>query len=413
MTFVPIRNDNAYIAAGMQSVQGTPVAPDHFFRWLDGSGLEPDLKTEELWEGDGSRNLGQVFKNGQKWKVKLKLAPRPDELAYLEAMAAGTSPDTLTSALVTTTTAGTTANTSTTVPLTSVAGLGSSGTVTMVLEKGTANEEFVVFNLPPSSLTLTVASTYNSGKFLLTHASGVAIQTAANHVIVPKTDGKYSSWEVALGSLSGSAGDTFRLTDCKVSTIKRDGEHGKPLYLELEVIGIACVIQNSPTTVVLENRQIFLYQQASFTLNGSTSGDAKGIDKFSIDQKNMLDDTMQTTAVTLAALVYGNYELKLTASIIMQTWALAKLALLGSTTGTTDAQAIGTGAFIVTFTQADSFHTVTYNIPFMAYVAGKLGAMKKDGKHYELPVEGTATSNAGANANLLTTTINNLTNTAY
>lgn len=54
MGIIPIRADNAYVGMALQSLQGTPVAPNYFFRWLDGTKMEYDMKVEEVWEGDGN-----------------------------------------------------------------------------------------------------------------------------------------------------------------------------------------------------------------------------------------------------------------------------------------------------------------------------------------------------------------------
>lgn len=413
MTFTPLRNDNAYFGFAKQSTQGTPVAPDHFIRWLDGSGLEPDLKTEEMWEGDGSRNLSQIIKNGQKWKIKLLFYARPDAVAYFGAASSGASSDTYTAPVLSTTTATTaiTGGTSTTATLTSVVGLPVSGTIQLMFDKGLSTEEVVTVNLPPSGSVVTVTA---SGKFVQNHAIGAAVQTVAVHTIVPKFDGSYYTAEVALGDLNGGAGDTYRITDCKVSDIKYSVNAGGALIVEVMLTGIANVAQGSPSTPVWENRPIFLFQQVTRTLNGvNESGDALGIEKLTVELKNALDDAIQTNAVTMAAIIFGNFELKITLDLIVQTLALVRLTYLGSTTGTVDSQVIGLGSLTLLFTLPDGLHTISIAIPTIAYVVTKPPTPKKDGKHYTMQVQATATSNVGQNANMVTLVVGNVINSAY
>ena len=238
-TFTPIRNDNAYFAIGVQTVQGTPVAPSTFVRWLDGSSAEPDLKTEEIWEGDGSRNVSQVIKNGQKWKIKIVFYPRPEQLALFEALSMGISSDAFTLPVNTTLTGPVTAGVTGNVGITVTTNLPGSGTKALMIDKGLSSEEVVLFAMPPSGSTITVSSLYNGGKFATTHISGAAIQGPSAHVITEQADGVYVSTEVCLGALNGGAGETFRIRDCKVDTIKRTGERGKPLEIDERRVAVA------------------------------------------------------------------------------------------------------------------------------------------------------------------------------
>lgn len=412
MTFIPIRNDNAYFGFAKQTTQGTPVAPDHFIRWLDGSGIEPDLKTEEIWEGDGSRNLSQIIKNGQKWKIKLLFYARPDSAGYFGAASSGASSDSYIAPFTTTTmTAAITAGVSTTATLTSVASIGSGSGIALMFDKGLATEEVVTVLLPPVGNVVTIQSL---GTFKQNHAIGATVQGLASHTITPKVDGSYYTSEVCLGDLNGGAGDTYRITDCKVDSIKYSCNAGGALMVEVALTGIANVAQVSPSTTTFENRPIFLFQQVIRVLNGvSESGDALGIEKLSIEQKNALDDAIQTNAVTMAAIIFGNFELKVTLDLIVQSLALVRLTYLGSTAGTVDSQVIGLGALALQFALPDNFHAINIAIPTIAYIVTKPPTPKKDGKHFTMQVQATATSNLGQNANVVTLTVANAINSAY
>ena len=89
------------------------------------------------------------------------------------------------------------------------------------------------------------------------------------------------------------------------------------------------------------------------------------------------------------------------------------LVYFGGTSGTADAQAIGAGAFVVTFTQPDTFQSISYSIPVTHY--SKVGGItpKKDGKAYRQDVSATGVSNMGANAYIVQATINNTQTSEY
>lgn len=416
MTLVPIRNDNAYLGFAKQSVQGTAVAPTVFPRWLDGSSLEIDASMEDIWEGDGSRHLSQVIRNKQSVKVKLSFNPRPVELGFFEAAAMGTSSDAVTAAtLATTITGAVTAGVSASATLTSVTGLGVSGTVSMVLEAGTSNEEVAIFQLPASGSTLTLVSSYNNGtgKFAKSHAMSSAIATSTAHVLTDQVDSPYYTMEVCLGGLNGGAGPTLRIKDCKLDQIKRSGKAGSLIGYEIDFVGTATTSTGAPATVTLEAHQPFFYTTGSWTLNSATTGDAANVESFDITQKNNVDTTIQTEAITMAAYIFGNINVDFGASVVMTNSDLIALTYFGSASGTTDAQAIGVGNLTLLFTQADGFHSVQYLAPTLHYTKASPPQPKKDGKHFVQPISASSVSNNGANAYLLQTTVNNAQSASY
>jgi hypothetical protein len=415
MTIVPIREDNAYVAAGLQSAQGTPVTPSYCFRWLDGSKLEFDMKTLEVWEGDGSRHLSQLIKEHQMVKLNLKLYPRPIEVGFLESAAMGIGADTYTAASINTTvSANTTAGASTiNVPVNT--GLTGAGTITLVVGAGSVNEEVATFVTPVTGAgpyTLTVAA---SGSLKNAHSTSDVIRSYSQHVLSDQNDSAYYTFEVGLGSLNGGAGPSIRVTDCKVEEIKRHAKAGSLLEYELTVYGLASVSQGSPLTVTYENHSPFLYSQSNggWTLNGSTTGDAAAVSSFNIDQKNNIDTSVQAEQLSLAALVFGNLSIKVTVELIMQNTNQIALTYWGSTNGTTDAQAIGAGNMTVKFTQPDGFHTLALYIPTLHYNTLKMPEPKKDGKHYKFTCNAESVSNQSANAYLLQATVQNTKNVSY
>lgn len=414
MAIVPIRSDNAYFGFSKQSSQGVPVAPSLFPRWIDGSQIEYDMKTEEVWEGDGTRHLSLVIKNQQSVKIKLVCNPRPVELGFFEAMSMGLNADTVTASTINTTTSGGTNNAgSTTLVLASNTGLTGSGTSYVMVDAGVAGKEEVVAITTPGTgagpYTYTIA---NSGTLKFTHTAGATAQGPSVHTMVDGTDSAFYTVEVGIGSLSGAAGATFRVTDCKVDQIKRSSKAGKLLVLEVDLIGIATNIQGGPSTVTLETRQPFMFVQGAWTLNGSTTGDALAFESFEITQKNGLDP-IQTEAITLASVIFGNFMATASLDLVYQNNNLVALTYFGSTAGLTDNQNLGYGSLIVVFTQADLFHSVQYNVPQLAYTKDGVPQPKKDGKHMIQKVTGSGTTNSGTSAFVVQTTVNNVQRTAY
>lgn len=301
--------------------------------------------------------------------------------------------------------AGSTAG-ATTIQLASNAGLTGSGTSAVVLSPGTANEEIVSLVTPGTGTgpwTFTVA---NSGTLKYAHTLGDAATSPVIHTLTDQTDGYYTTIEVGLGSLYGAAGTTLRVRTCKVDSIKRSGKSGGILTYEMEFTGIASSVQSVPATLTFEPHPIFLYTQGVWTVDGSTAGDALNIEQFDIQQKNALDMT-QTEALTLAALNFGNIAVDVGFDLVYVNGNRIYLTYFGGASGTTDAQAIGLGAFIVTFSQPDGFQSVTYVIPTTAYTKVGMPAPKKDGKHMSQQMSATGTSNQGANAYLMQVVVNN------
>lgn len=415
---VPIRQDNGYMGFAKQSTSDVAVAPSVFPRWMDGSGLEITANTEEIAEGDGSRRPSIIIKNDQRAKVTLKAALRANELGFFEQAAMGSSSDAYTGPTVNTTLSALTAVNATTISVAANTGLTSVGTIALVLEAGTATEEIAVFTTPPTGAGPYVLTVANSGTLKLAHANAGTVKSAATHVLTDQTDGDYFTCEIGLGNLYGGSGTAIRVRSCKVASFKRSADHGKLLIHEITFTGIVSTVQGSPATVTLEQHAPFLFTQSAWTLDGSTTVDATNLTKFTIDQNNNLDEDTQTEALTLAALLFGNLEVKLSYSVIFTVFSKLYATYFGSTTGTTDSQTIGLGALIVTFTQPDTLQSVQYKILTLAYIKSTWPQLAQAGKHYTMDVEGTSIaaplSGAGVNnAYLLQTTLTNTQYSAY
>jgi hypothetical protein len=417
MGTTPIRNDNAYFGRAKQSVQGTAVAPTNFIRWLDGSKIDWAVSTKEIWEGDGTRRLSQVIKDKQEVKLTEVFNPRPIELGFTEAAAMGASSDTVTPATVATTLSANTLANATSITVASNTGLTGSGTIVLIIEPGTATEEIAIFDTPATGAgpyTLTVDSTYNGGALKLAHTSAGAVRAVTLHTLTDQVDGSYYTLEVGIGSLSGAAGLTMRVRDCKVDSIKRSSKAGELLTYEVTWAGIAVSVQASPATVSYENHSPFFYTSSSggWTINGSTTGDALAIESFDIEQKNNVNGP-QTESIVLAALIFGKINVGVNFTFVMQNAQLILLTTTGSTTGTADAQAIGGGSMELKFTQADSFHTVDYKMNTLNYTKVPVPEPKNDGKYFSVSAAATSTSNQGQNTYVLQTIAGNAQTATY
>jgi|GEM_PF-3485255 len=407
---VAIREDNAYVGIGKQSQGGTAIAPSYFPRWLDGSNIQLDIKAEDVWEGDGSRRLSLIIKNRQEVKGKLVVAPRPNELGFLEAAAQGAGSDAFTAPAASTTLAAAATAGQNSISLTADTGLTTSGSATVIIDPGLATEEIVTITTPPSGAGPYTATLANGATLQQAHASGATVETAATHVMTDQSDGNFYSFEVSLG---GTAGIILRARDCKIEQIKRSAKAGGLLTYEVDWQGVATIAQPSASTVTLEPHPPFLYTQGVWTLDGSTTGDALAIESFDITQKNNLDTTIQTEQLTLATLIFGNVTLDVGLNLVMQSGDRIAETYFGGASGTTDAQALATGSVQLVFTQANAFFVVTYDVPALTYTKTEPPAPKKDGKAFRLAVAASSTSDMGANAFLLQTTVANSVSSAY
>ncbi len=465
-TLSPVRASNSYIAVGKQSVKGTGVAPDHFFRWLDGSGITPDVKMEDVEEGDTSRRLSAIIKNMQQVKINIDFNARPIGLGFVECAALGAGSDAFSNATLSVSAITTTANTGLTgtgilpviidagtniaeivnltqagagntftvtatkfahasgatvqtpagFTLASNTGLTASGTKNVVLDAGLTGEEFVSFLTPgigagPYSYYITSNTT--SGAFAKTHTTPT-IQSSASHVLTDQGgNGNYYTIEINFG---GSSGMTLRIIDCMLNTLKRGGKAGGLWQYQSEWTGTATTLQASPTTVVLEAHNPFLYTQLQngVTLDAST-GEANFLESFDLTSNNNLE-SIQTEGLTPDALLFDALRVDASwTSPFQSTQSQNRYAYMyfGGINGTTDAQTVLNGSITVVLTQPDNFNTVTYSLSNINNVKVMPPQPKAKGGHMTQQVDVSATNAQGANSNVLSVTVTNSQFSAY
>ncbi len=122
-------------------------------------------------------------------------------------------------------------------------GLTAGGTQIVMLSPGSLVEEIVTVTVPGTGsgpYTYTVAA---AGTVKNVHPIGDTVVGPTLHSMKDQTDGSFYTVEVGLGSLFGSAGTTLRFVDCKVELVKRTSKAGQLLELEVDLVGIASVVQ--------------------------------------------------------------------------------------------------------------------------------------------------------------------------
>lgn len=412
MTVIPVRESNAYTGFSIQGSQGVAAAPTFFPRWEDGTSIEVDQKLEDVWEGDGSRHINLIVKNGMQIKFKLHFRPRPNELGFFEGAGAGALSDAYAAPAVSTTLSGATVVGATSVSVVGNTGLTGSTAISLVLSAGTVREEIATF-LPPTTgagpYVLNVAATYNGGQLKNAHSSADTVQSAPTHVFTDQSDGNYYSAEYNFG---GSTGITIRFRDCKVEQIKRSGKAGGLLEYEVDFSGIASSVQATPSTVVLDPHLPFLWTQGAWQMEGVSTGEAADVDQMDITTKNNTD-WVQSELLVGDAVIFGQLHADVSIQSVWQNASSAarfRAIYYGSAAGTTEAQAVMLGSLLVTFTQPDGFNSVSYSVPTQVYTKAPLPAPKaSSAKAARFPLQASGISNNGVNPYLLQTTVHNTT----
>lgn len=493
MTLSPLRSSNAYIGLAKQSVKGTGVTPTLFIRWRDGSGLEPDIKMEDVEEGDTTRRLSAIIKNMQAVKVKLNFDARPIALGFIETAALGAGSDAYTGPTIATTLAsvlalGATASTTlngavsaggTSITVTSGTGLTpASGTIPVIIDAGTNVSEIVYLTMAASGTTFTVTalkfahasgatvqttagftlaantgltasntalplvigagvateefikintpgigsgpysyySVHNTvtGAFSQTHAGSDTLKNSASHVITDQGgNGNYYTIEINFG---GSSGMTLRVIDCMLNTVKRSGSKGGLWVYETDWMGIATTLQATPTSVVLEAHNPYLYTQiqGGVTLDAST-GESSYLEQLDISSNNNLE-SIQTEGLIPDALLMDAIRVDASwTSPFQSTQSQNRYAQMyfGGINGTTDAQTVLNNPITVVLTPPDNFNVVTYSLPNINNVKVMPPSPKAKGGHMTQQVSVSATSAQGANSSVISVTVLNTQLSAY
>lgn len=85
----------AQIGFGHQTAEGTTQTPTFFYKWLQGTAVDPTWKVDQEYEGDGTMDMSFINKSSSMWKGKLSWYMRPTDCGQIAAMICGTSAETL------------------------------------------------------------------------------------------------------------------------------------------------------------------------------------------------------------------------------------------------------------------------------------------------------------------------------
>lgn len=363
-----LAENRVVVGLGKQSAKGSPAAASTFPRWGDGTVFQPDLKTENIREGDGTASISRTIKNLQAWKGKFAHAKaRSIDFGSMLKAVCGTASDTVTGTAKNGTIASSVAGATTLTYTAVVGGAPVANTETYIIDQGLSTQEAVT----PTNVsgagpyTLTVPAT----KFA--HGAAAPATVVMTHTFTPQFGRDwYTIWpQYQLGTP-----EALKVTDAQFHSMSIDGEAGKILNPAYEFTGLGATDDTTSMTASYDASSApFHYTNGVFKIDGSTGGStAPFIKKFKVDHKHPLDDTMQTEAITLSDFVSTVREVNLEIDVLWQDYALAKRAYLGSATGTTDSAFIGTGAADFLFYPGGdpnaglSFEIVMANIAFTA-----------------------------------------------
>jgi hypothetical protein len=337
---VSLAENRVVVGVGKQGSKGTAAAASTFPRWGDGTQFQPDLKTEDIREGDGTVSISRVIKNLQFWKGKIVHAKaRAIDFGSMLKGVCGTASDVISgtakNGTIASSVAGATSLTYTAV----VGGAPVATTETYIIDQGLSTQEAVT----PSAVsgggpyTLTVPAT----KFA--HGAAAPATVVMTHTFTPQfVRDWYTLWpQYQLGTP-----EALKIVDAQFHSMSIEGDAGKVLNPAYEYTGLSATDDTSAMTASYDASSApFHYTNGVFKIDGSTGGNtAPFIKKFKVDHKHPLDDTMQTEAITLADFVSTIRQVDVDFDVLWQDYTLAKRAYLGGATGTTDSAFIGTGS---------------------------------------------------------------------
>lgn len=387
MTITPTRHNLFYIGWSKQSSFGTPVAPTQFWRWLDSTQAQPDMKLAEEREGDTSPWVSLVYKTQQYYMFKIVEYVRPITAGCALQALLGTGSDTYTAPTVNTTLAASALAGATTIQLT--ADQGNTGTKVLNLTPGYANSAYEVVTIDCTTRT-TPNYTYTlaSGATLKNaHTNGDAVTSVSTHAFTRQLL-TYDPYTIEFAFSQASYGKAFRITDCVCVDLNITHEAKKPLKFEHTWYGSLMALPGSLLTPSYEGTSVIGNAGSPFTwwmANGNwkidnlTTGNATSITKQTLQIKNTTTpDDLQSEAVTIPYWLPGNIDVSGTVDFHFQNYNQYQEVYYGTTGGTADSNLVGTGQLSTTWT-ADGVNGFTESLPYINYKSGPLQP-KLDGK---------------------------------
>jgi len=413
------RQNYAYIGWIKQSVWGTPLAPTSFWRWLDGTEANPEVKVTIEREGDTSPFQNLAVKASQVWKIIVKERVRPITAGCALQAVFGTGSDSVVPGTATTLSAAIAAGTNT---FNSVASLGTAGTASVNFTPGYASQiyETQTVNLAsragtgPYTYTLQGAATFTSAHLINDPVSLTSIHTFTRGLT---TYDPYTLEFAFHQNSGGFAGKAFRIQDCVCAEVKITAEKGKALEIQHTWYGSFATIQAAFLTPSFEGTNVvgvaggplvFYHAANNWQLDNLTTGNATSVTKLDLTLKNTGGDLdLQNELLYPQYFLPGNMDISGTIDVHFQSYQQFLEMYYGSasaTTGATDSNLVGYGQIQTSFA-SDDVNSLKIALPNAAYTAGKL-TPKLDGKPLTQNIIFTALKNP-ANPNPVTITLSN------
>lgn len=399
------RENLFYTGWTKQAAWGTPLAPTFFWRWLDGTDVNPDAKFSEEREGDTSPHVSLFYKTTQIWGIKISEYVRPITIGCALEALLGSGSDTFTAPAQSTTLTSPIVAGANSFSVT--AAIGTSGTQYFNFTPAFAGANYEVTNVNLTSKTGSGPFTYTlvaGYTFAYAHASSDVVSTASTHVFTRQT-GPYDAYsiEAAFGSSSYGVFDVFRIQDCVCTDLTlTSSAPNKAIKAEHTWYGAPATIKAALSGISQEGGSIvgaaggpLTHAMAAWNVDGSAAGttNAATIKSFKLQLKNGTSpDELLTEGIYAPYYMPGNFDITGDFQVAFQNYAQYLETYFGSrsaTTGALDAPLAGFGSFSTTWAPInlpnastlvpDGLNSLAVSMPNVGYKAAKLSP-KLDGK---------------------------------
>ena len=383
----PLRENLVYIGWAKQAAWHTPLVPTSFWRWLDGSMADDEIKMTTAREGDTSPHVSFAFKNAQYATAKVVEYLRPRTAGCAIQALLGTGSDAYTAPAQSTTLSANVLVAATTIQVTAT--LGTVGTLPVNLTPGVANQNYEVVTLDLTTRTGTGPYTYTiaaSGKTAQAHTSGDAVTSVSTHLFTRglSTFDPYTI-EIGRGDGVNAPFQVVRLVDAICYDLTLTSAKGSGVKLEHSWYGAYEQLQNVFATPVYEGLSVvgatggpIAHYQAlgNWKIDGVNAGNALTIENLTIKAKNTTNvEEFVSEGIQPDFFTLDNFDVSATAQVIFQSFAQYYEMYFGNTQAPAatarDSFLVGYGTFLTTWTE-DAINALTASLPNVAYTAGKL-----------------------------------------
>lgn len=406
----------AYLGLVKQSAEGSPASPTSFPRWLDGSTIDPEMKTEDVNEGNLSRWTSFVLKNSQSYKGKLISYPRPINAGLLLASALGTGADIAKAAPASVTAVKTPLGAGSLVAgpyfykITAMYGQVESKASTEVTATTSGADLQITTAWAADPLatgfrvyrgvvtnTQTVYMTVAAGIYTLLDTGAISTTagtppttTGTTHVMALAAAPDWFTWELGMTDIAGNGQLVSRIQDCINDTLVIDGETGKAIKFDYDFVGKKMsALGTTPASPTYEAGLPFMWVNGSFSVGGAAN---VWVRKAKVTIKNMPEvEGLQTGLINPQTLLWTRQTIEVTFTLIFQDYTQYKLAYYNA--GSVETPVIGLGSLSLGFLQGGDTAAVSalgIHIPELSF-KGSRAPIKLSGEAVEQECVGIAT----------------------